>query len=51
MKLVSTPTYNIDLEDWDMDRINKVAKSYGKVSRGIIIWLQHLQGEEPEEIQ
>ena len=51
MKLVSAPTYDIDLEDWDMDRINKVAKTYGKVSRGIALRLQHLRGEEPEEIQ
>ena len=51
MKLVSAPTYDIDLEDWDMDRINKVAKTYGKVSRGITLRLQHLRGEKPEEIQ
>ena len=51
MKLVSAPTYDIDLEDWDMDRINKVAKTFGKASRGIHLRLQHLRGEEPEEIQ
>ena len=51
MKLVSAPTYDIYLEDWDMDRINKVAQTFGKVSRGIHLRLQHLQGEEQEEIQ
>ena len=51
MKLVSAPTYDIDLEDWDMDRINKVAKTYGKVFKGIALQLQHLRDKEPEEIQ
>ena len=37
MKLVSALTYDIDLEDWDIDHINKVAKTYGKVSRGIAL--------------
>ena len=35
MKLVSAPTYDIDLKDWDMDRINEVTKTFGKISRGI----------------
>ena len=39
MKLVLAPTYDFDLEDWDMDCINKVAKTYVKVSRGIAFWL------------
>ena len=51
MKLVLTPMYDIDLEDWDLDRINRVSRTYGKISRGIALRLQHLQGEEPEEIQ
>ena len=51
IKLVLAPTYDIDLEHWDMDRINKVAKTYGRVSRGIHHRLQHLRGEELEEIQ
>ena len=34
-----------------MDRIDKVAKTFGKISRGIHLRLQHLRGEEPEEIQ
>ena len=51
MKLVSAPTYDIDLEDWDMDCINEVTKTYGRVSRGIHFRIQHLQGIEPEEIQ
>ena len=51
MKLVSAPTYDIYLEDWDMDRINKVAQTYGRVSRVVALRLRHLRGEEPEEIQ
>ena len=51
MKLISALTYDIDLENWDMDCINKVAKTFGKISRGIHLWLQYLRGEEPEEIQ
>ena len=39
MKLVSALTYDIDLEDWDIDCINKVAKTYSKVSKGIHLWL------------
>ncbi len=51
MKLVSAPTYDIYLEDWDMDRINKVTQTYDRVSRVVALRLQHLRGEEPEEIQ
>ena len=51
MKFVVVPTYDIDLEDWNMDCINKVVQTYGNVSRGIALWLQHLQGKEPEEIE
>ena len=39
MKYVLAPLYNIDLEDWNIDYINKVAKTYGKVSKGITLWL------------
>ena len=51
MKLVLAPTYDIYLEDWDMDCINKVAQTYGRVSRVVALRLRHLRGEEPEEIQ
>ena len=43
--------YDIDLEDWGIDCINKVAKTYNKVFRGIDLQLQHLRGKELEEIQ
>lgn len=33
-----------------MNCINKVAKIYGKISRDIVFWLQHLQGKEPKKI-
>ncbi len=33
-----------------MDCINKVAKTYGKVSKGISLWLQYLEGKESEDI-
>ena len=49
MKLVLAPIYNIDLENWDLDYINKVFKTYSKISRGIALWLQYLQGEKPGE--
>ena len=42
MKLVSAPTYDIYLEDWDIDCINKVAQTYGKISRVVALWLRHL---------
>ena len=51
MKLVSAAKFDTKLKDWDMDRINDVQNTYGKVSRGIALRLQHLRGEEPEEIQ
>ena len=51
MKLVLAPTYDIYLEDWDMDCINKVAQTYGRVFRIVALRLQHLRGEKPEEIQ
>ena len=50
MKLVSAPTYDIDLEDWDIDRINKIAKTYGRVFRGIHLQIQYLRDEEPKKI-
>lgn len=50
MKLISILTYNMDLEVWDIDCINNIAKTYNKVSKGITLQLQHLQDEELEEI-
>ncbi len=35
IKLVLAPTYDIYLENWDIDHINKVAKTFGRVSRSI----------------
>lgn len=35
MNLISTPKYDIDLKDWDMDCIKEVGKTYSKVSRSI----------------
>ncbi len=43
--------YNIYLEDWDIDCINKVAQTFDEVFRGIHLQLQYLQGNNPEEIQ
>ena len=37
MKFILALMYNIDLEDWDMDFINKVAKTYKKVSKDIAL--------------
>ena len=51
MKLVSATKFDSKLKDWDMDRIEDVQNTYGKVSKGIFLRLQHLRGEEPEEIQ
>lgn len=51
MKLVLALTYNINLEDWNTNYINKVTKIYDKVFKDIVLWLQHLQSEELEEIQ
>lgn len=39
MRLVLTPIYNINLENWDIDCINKVIKTYNKVSKDISLWL------------
>lgn len=51
MKLIMAQTYDIDLEDWAMDCINKVTKTFGEISSCIHLWLQHLQDEQLEEIQ
>ena len=51
MNLVLAQMYNIDFEDWDIDCINKVAKTYSKVSRDIALRLQYLQDKKSEEIQ
>lgn len=42
MKLVLAPMYNIDLENWDIYCIDKIAKLFDKVSKGIHLWLQYL---------
>ena len=42
MKLVSVPTYDIDLEDWDIHCIKKVENTYNKVSKGIQLQKQEL---------
>lgn len=34
--------YIIDLKDWNMDYINKVAKTYNKISKDIVLQLQYL---------
>lgn len=39
MKLVLAPMYNINLEDWDIGCIDKVAKLFGKISKDIHLWL------------
>lgn len=39
IKLSLALTYNIYLKDWNMDHINKVAQTFGKISRGIVLWL------------
>lgn len=38
MKFILALNYNIDLEDWNINCINKVAKTFDKVFKGI-----HLQ--------
>lgn len=42
MKLVSALIYDIDVQNWDMDCINKVTKTFEKVSKGIVLQLQYL---------
>ena len=37
MKLILALMYDIYLEDWDMDHINKVAQTFGKVSKSIYL--------------
>ena len=39
MKLVLALMYDIYLEDWDMDYINKVFQTYDRVSRIVVFWL------------
>lgn len=51
MKLISILIYDINLKDWDIDNINKVAQTFDKVSKGIYLWLYHLLSNKPEEIQ
>lgn len=51
MNLVLAPIYNINLEDWNLNCINKIAKTYSEVSKTIVLWLQYLQSEESEKLQ
>lgn len=46
MKLISASIYNINLEDMDIDCINKVAKIYCKVFKSLVLQLQHLQSKK-----
>lgn len=39
MKLILALTYNIDLENWDVDYINNIVKIYDKVFRSIVLQL------------
>ena len=50
MKLVLALRYDVYLKNCDIVYINLVAQSYGKVSRVVAHRLQHLRGEELEEI-
>lgn len=47
MKLVLTL---IDFKDWDIDYINKVIKTYGKLFRSIYLQIQYLLGNKIKEI-
>ena len=51
MKLVSATNYDIELKDWDMDRIRAVENTYSKVSRGIALPIQALQGNRSDGAQ
>lgn len=42
--------YDIDPEDQDIDCINKVTKTYGKIFKGISFWLYYLQDKKQEKI-
>lgn len=46
MKLILASIYNINLEDMDIDCINKVAKIYCKVFKSLVLQLQHLQSKK-----
>lgn len=39
MKHILIPTYDIYLEDWDIDCINKIAQTFGWVSKSIYLQL------------
>lgn len=51
MKLILSSTYDIDFEDYDINHINKIAKTYDKIFKSIVFWLYHLQGKKPEKIK
>ena len=42
MKLIMALTYDINLKDWDIDCINKIAKTYGIIFKDITLWLKYL---------
>lgn len=50
IKLVLATKYDTELKDWDMNCIKNVAKTYSKIFKSIIFWLQHLQNKELEKI-
>lgn len=50
MKLVLPLTYDIDFKDEDIDCVNKIAKTLGKISKSIYFWLHYLSGNKPEKI-
>lgn len=51
MKLISTPTYDIYLEDQDINCINKFTQTYSRVFRVVAFRLQYLEGKKQVEIQ
>lgn len=42
MELIFTSMHDIYLEDWNIDCINKVIQTYGKVIKVVALWLQRL---------
>lgn len=50
MNLILTLIYGINLKDWNINYINKIAKTYSKIFRDITLLLQYLQSKELEDI-
>ncbi len=46
MKLILAPTYDIDLKNWDINCINNIVITFGKISKGIHLQLQYLQANK-----